>query len=73
MWLQLVVQMIKTNRPLEAQRSIHMTPKNVEFVGQKSSHIEIPEISSQKSASAHILTNHTVGGWEQKWRHILKF
>lgn len=39
----------------------------------KSSHIEIPAISSQTSASAHILTNHTVGGWEQKWRHILNF
>lgn len=35
MWLQLVVQMIKTNRSLEAQQSIHMTLRKGEFVGQK--------------------------------------
>lgn len=80
MWLQLVIQVIIPNESLEAQGSIHMSPeKDWDYINEtrmkkikkiKSKGSEIPTVSSQKSASAHILTEHTGGGWGQKWRHI---
>lgn len=46
----------------------------VEFVDPKKAAVKKSQQSApKKSASAHTLTDHTVEGWEQKWRHVSKF
>lgn len=70
MWLQLIIQIIVANGSLWAQALIHMNQKKIEIIAwkkikenKKNRGKEIPTVSSQMSASAHILTEHTGGGW----------